>query len=134
MHARDKKQEEPAAANVGESVEVWLASLLRAGTLLAALVLLIAGALYLAQHGQDAPGYATFHGEPAELKSIDGIMHATRAGNREAYVMVGLLLLIATPIARVIGCVLAFFVERDLTYVVVSLVVLAGLLFGIVVS
>jgi uncharacterized membrane protein len=57
-----------------------------------------------------------------------------RTGNREALVMVGLLLLIATPIVRVIGCVLAFIVERDLTYVVVSLVVLAGLLFGIVVS
>jgi uncharacterized membrane protein len=42
--------------------------------------------------------------------------------------------LIATPIARVIGCVLAFVVERDLTYIVVSLVVLAGLLFGLVAS
>jgi len=134
MPARDKQQEEPAAANVGEKVEVWLASLLRAGTLLAALVLLIAGALYLARHGQDAPGYAAFHGEPAELKSIDGILREARSGNREALVMVGLLLLIGTPIARVIGCVLAFVVDRDLTYVVVSLVVLAGLLFGIVAS
>lgn len=124
----------PAAANVAESVEVWLASLLRAGTLLAALVLLVSGGLYLAQHGQAAPDDAAFHGEPAELRSIDGILKSARAGNREAFVMVGLLLLIATPIARVMGCVLAFMAERDWTYVAVSVVVLAGLLFGLVAS
>lgn len=131
MPAWDEEQKEPAA-NVGEKVEVWLASLLRAGTLLAAFVLLVTGAMYLARHGQDTPSYQAFHGEPSELKSIDGILHEARSGNREALIMVGLLLLIATPIARVIGCVLAFIAERDLTYIVVSLVVLGGLLFGIV--
>lgn len=130
----EQRPEETRAANVGEKVEVWLASLLRAGTILAALSLMVTGAMYLAEHGRQAPGYQVFHGEPSELKSIDGILHAAREGNREAFVMVGLLLLIATPIARVIGCVLAFLVDRDLTYVVVSLVVLAGLLFGIVAS
>jgi uncharacterized membrane protein len=133
MTKEDSKPRQQAA-NLSEKVDVWLASLLRGGTLLAAFVLLIAGAMYLARHGQDTPSYVTFHGEPRELKSIDGIVHSARTGNREALVMVGLLLLIATPIARVIGCVLAFVVERDLTYIVVSLVVLAGLLFGLVAS
>jgi len=134
MAEQNRESKKPAAANVAESVEVWLASLLRAGTLLAALVLLVSGALYFAQHGQGAPDDAAFHGEPAELRSIDGILKSARAGNREAFVMVGLLLLIATPIARVMGCVLAFMAERDWTYVAVSVVVLAGLLFGLVAS
>lgn len=132
--AMEPDQQPTRAANLSETVDVWLASLLRGGTVLAALVLLVAGAMYLARHGHEAPDYAAFRGEPAELKSIDGIVHAAREGSRRGLVMIGLLLLIATPIARVVGCVLAFVVERDLTYVIVSLVVLAGLLYGLVAS
>jgi uncharacterized membrane protein len=44
----------------------------------------------------------------------------------------GLLLLIATPVARVAFAVVAFALERDKLYVAVSLAVLAVLLFGFI--
>jgi uncharacterized membrane protein len=43
----------------------------------------------------------------------------------------GILLLIATPVARVIFTVFAFAHERDWTYVVVTLIVLALLLYSL---
>jgi uncharacterized membrane protein len=45
--------------------------------------------------------------------------------------MVGLLLLVATPVARVIFSAIAFALEGDRTYVVITLVVLALLLFSL---
>ena len=43
----------------------------------------------------------------------------------------GLLLLIAVPVARVAFSVVAFALQRDRTYVVVTLIVLAVLLYGL---
>jgi uncharacterized membrane protein len=51
-------------------------------------------------------------------------------GQASAVIQLGILLLIATPICRVIFAVIGFLIERDRLYVVVSLVVLAVLLFG----
>ena len=48
--------------------------------------------------------------------------------NSEGLMQLGLLLLIATPVARVVMAVVGFALERDRLYVVVSLIVLAILL------
>ena len=50
---------------------------------------------------------------------------------RDLPVQLGLLLLIATPIARVVLAAVGFAFERDRMYVVVSLIVLAVLLFSL---
>jgi uncharacterized membrane protein len=50
----------------------------------------------------------------------------------ESIVQLGLLLLIATPVARVAFTLVAFVLQRDRTYVVVTSIVLALLLYGLV--
>jgi uncharacterized membrane protein len=45
--------------------------------------------------------------------------------------LAGLLLLIATPVARVVFCLVAFALERDHAYVWITLVVLVILLYSI---
>lgn len=52
----------------------------------------------------------------------------------QAVIMLGLVLLIATPVLRVGASVVAFAVERDRRYVVITLMVLVILLFSIVLS
>ena len=48
-----------------------------------------------------------------------------------AFAQAGLLVLIATPVARVMASVVAFILERDRLYVVITIVVLAILLFSL---
>ena len=108
-----------------------MATLLRAGVLLAAGVVVAGGALYLWRHGQEHPSYATFHGIPDELKHPVPIWNGTLGGHGRALIQLGLLLLIATPVARVVFSVYAFGRQRDWTYVVVTLIVLAVLLFSL---
>ena len=54
-------------------------------------------------------------------------------GRGRGIIQLGLLLLIATPIARVVFSVYAFARQRDRTYVLVTLVVLAVLLYSLIV-
>jgi uncharacterized membrane protein len=112
-------------------VEQWIAVLLRSGVMLAAAVVLLGGVLHLAHHGSVRPDYHTFRGEPAELREPGLIVREAFSGRPEAIIQLGLLLLILTPVARVAFSVAAFAVERDRMYVLMTLVVLAVLLYSL---
>lgn len=103
-------------------------NLLRFGVLLAAAVVLAGGIAYLARHGATIPDYRVFRGQPANLRSLGGIVRSALALDERGVVQLGLVLLIATPIARVAIAGVAFAFERDRTYVLVALLVLALLL------
>jgi len=114
-----------------QRIEIIIGSLLRAGVLLAAAVVLIGGAIYLARHGHETIDYTTFHGEPDALKSIPGVVDGIASNRARAIIQFGLLLLIATPIARVLFSAIAFALEKDYMYVAITLIVLAVLLYSL---
>ena len=64
-----------------ERVEGLVATLLRAGVMLAALVVIGGAIPYLASHPRGHVSYRTFQGEPEDLKSVAGILHDAFAGN-----------------------------------------------------
>lgn len=109
-------------------IEAVLSNLLRAGVMLAASVIAFGGILYLVQRGMSAPEYRAFHREPVELRTISGILQDAGSFHARGIIQLGLLLLIATPVARVAFSVYAFARERDFQYVLITLIVL-GLLF-----
>jgi len=110
-----------------QQVEEIMGNLLRAGVALSAAVVSIGGVLYLFKYGGARPQYQLFRGEPSDLKSVGAVIHFAIAEHSRGIIQVGLLLLIATPVARVIFAVYAFARERDWLYVAVTVVVLAVL-------
>jgi uncharacterized membrane protein len=112
-------------------VEVLIGKLLRSGVLLSAGVVLAAGIWYLARWGATTPNYRVFQGEPSEFRSVAGILKGLGPLHCRSYIQFGLLLMIATPVARVAFSIFAFLAERDRTYVVVSAIVLAVLLYSL---
>jgi len=114
-----------------EKVETIMGNLLRAGVVLAAAVVLAGGLIYLLLHGAAQPGYHVFRGEPADLRSIRGIVAEAVTLRGRGIIQLGLLLLIATPIARVAFSVYAFARQGDRIYIVVTLIVLTLLLYGL---
>jgi uncharacterized membrane protein len=106
--------------------------LLRVGVYTAALVILFGGVLFLIKEGTAHPDYRTFQHLPASLCSPEAILIATMHGNTLSIMQFGMLLLIATPIARVVFSVIAFAVKRDFLYVIISGIVLAVLLYSII--
>ena len=112
--------------------EIIVSDLLRWGVGLSLLLILLGVALMFARHpdyfkaGSDVqrlttPGAAFPHSlaeEGAGLLALQG----------RAVVVLGLLTLIATPIVRVAVSIIAFAIDGDWTYVVITSVVLAVLL------
>jgi len=71
------------------------------GVIAAASVVLGGGVWYLARFGTQVPNYRAFHVEPQGLRSVAGIWKGVVAIEPRSVIQLGLLLLIATPIARV---------------------------------
>lgn len=112
-------------------LEGFIGNLLRAGVLLAAAVVFAGGVLYLAQHYADPTAYSHFSVEGVRLRTLAGIGELALHGNSLGVIQLGLVLLIATPVARVALAVAGFFLEHDRLYVFISLIVLAVLLFSL---
>jgi uncharacterized membrane protein len=114
-----------------ERVERVIGRLLQIGVLLAALVVVIGGGLLLVQYGSLPAGFREFNGEDPALKSIGGIVGAALRGDSRGIVQLGLVLLIATPVARVALTLGAFIIQRDRLYILTTSIVLALLLYGL---
>jgi uncharacterized membrane protein len=114
-----------------EKVEYTIGTLLRAGVTLSAAVVIAGAVWYLFENWNAAPHYGNFLGEPEGLRSISGIVAGAFSGSARHLIQLGLLLLIATPVARVAFSVAAFARERDWTYVMITLAVLAILLYSL---
>jgi uncharacterized membrane protein len=112
-------------------MESVMGRLLQVGVLLSSACVLVGGVLFLRTRAAGIADYRVFSSEPAELRQVKSLVAALAAGRPEAIIQLGVLLLIATPIARVIFAGFSFAVERDRLYVVVSLVVLGVLMVGL---
>ncbi|HWK10450.1 MAG TPA: DUF1634 domain-containing protein [Vicinamibacterales bacterium] len=114
-----------------EAFEELLGRVLRAGVVLAAVVVSAGGALYLFRHAGEVPAYGVFRGEPGDLRSIAGIVSDARTLSARGVIQLGLLLLIATPIARVIFALIGFARQKNWMYVGISAIVLTLLAYSL---
>ena len=112
-------------------LENTIGNLLRVGVIAAAAVVFAGGLWILISSGTQRVAYSPFQGEPSQLRNISGIISGLFSGNGRALVQMGLLLLIATPVARVVLALIAFVLQRDRLYVVVTIIVLSALLFSL---
>ena len=131
LPAADPRSATPARRRQDQKVERIIGVLLQTGVLLSILVALIGMTLYLGRAGRQVADFQVFRGEPFDLRSAPAIVAAALAGRREAIIQLGVVILIATPIARVLLSLVAFALQRDRTYVVVTLIVLVVLLSGL---
>jgi uncharacterized membrane protein len=111
--------------------EAIIGILLRTGVTIAAVVVLAGAIPYFLHHSSAHPDYSTFRSEPTNLRHVSGILKSSAALDPAAIIQLGLLLLIATPVARVAFSVFAFAEERDSMYVVITLIVLALLIYSL---
>jgi uncharacterized membrane protein len=114
-----------------QRVDAIMGRLLQTGVILAASIVFLGGIVYLSRHSEPTINYLVFQGEPAQYRTLSGIFHDALTLHGRGLIQLGILILIATPIARVIYSVLAFSLERDWKYVAFTLVVLSLLLYSL---
>lgn len=108
-----------------------MGKLLITGVVVSGTLILAGGIYYLLQEGLSLPHFKTFRGVASNLKSVKQIFTGFIHLESLSIIQMGLLLLIATPIARVIFSVIGFLFEKDYLYVLISLIVLAIIAYSI---
>ena len=84
-----------------ERVDNAIGILLRTSITIAASVVLTGGLWHLARHGGAHADYHVFHGEPPDLRTVTGVLKGILERSPLTSMQFGILLLIATPVARV---------------------------------
>ena len=113
-------------------LETIIGRLLQIGVLASAATVLAGGALYLVQSHSGRVDYRSFTPGGPDLLTLSGIVRSAIHFESLGLIQFGLLLLIATPVARVALAVVGFALERDRLYTVVSLIVLLILAFSLI--
>lgn len=119
------------AADGERAVELRIGRLLQVGVALSAAVVVLGAAALLAHAGARPVAFAHFAPDTPALRSVGGIVRAAAALDPRAVVQLGLVLLVATPIARVAFTLVAFALQRDRLYVALTAVVLLLLAFSL---
>lgn len=114
-----------------QRLETAMGRMLQIGVTVAAIVVLVGGVLYLKQFTGPMPDYQRFHGAPTAYESVHGILDGLGSLDSQSLIAFGILLLIATPICRVISGVVGFSLLRDRFYAAVSVTVLIILMLSL---
>ena len=114
-----------------EKVDHFIGAILQAGVLASGLLVLAGGILYAIHNGAAPVNYHVFQSERAAIQSVGPILTGAVHLDGRAIIQLGILLLIATPVARVLFSVAAFGLQRDRLYVPITLIVLAILVYGL---
>lgn len=114
-----------------ERVERMLGTLLQSGVIISAVVVLAGGILYMLRYGRLPVHYENFVAERERLGSLAAVGRDALHGDGRAIIQCGLLLLIATPVARVLFSIIGFALEKDRLYVVLTLIVFFILIYSL---
>jgi uncharacterized membrane protein len=127
LHHEPRSRPDPATR-----IELVISVLLRAGVILSLFVTVFGLTLSFVHHHDYIHSYDLLPQLTGSTRAFPHTLHETWQGLREfrgeAFIVLGLLLLIATPVVRVAVSVVAFLLERDWVFVAITSTVLALLI------
>ena len=105
-------------------IQSLIGKVLRTGMIVSISIVFFGGIFYVVRHGHSIPDYKKFNGIPAFMQHAGSLVVAATNFKGQAIIQLGIVLLIATPILRVICSTIGFALEKDYMYVGISLLVL----------
>ena len=105
-------------------IQTLIGQVLRGGMIVSMSIVFLGGIFFIYRHGHSVPDYKVFKGVPPFLQTPGSLINAALIFKGQAIIQLGIILLIATPILRVICSTIGFALEKDYLYVGISLLVL----------
>src|SRR5579884_3604578 len=102
---------QPGKAAADQRMERTMARLLQTGVIGAASIVAIGGALHLLRHGGEPAAFRVFRPTPLTLSHPVALWAQLRAAGAGAVIDAGILVLVATPVCRVIFALVSFAAE-----------------------
>jgi uncharacterized membrane protein len=125
------QQEKVALTSREKKFANLIANFLIIGVLLASSTVLFGGIFYLLNQGGGLAEYHIFREISAELRSPITIVTAALSGSAQGIIQLGILLLIAIPIMRVLISSLTFLVRGEFVYIVITSLVISSLTYSL---
>ena len=98
---------------------------LRIGVFAACIIALVGGIYYLATtSGHPVPDYTAFHKGVASYTTFKGIVRGAFSLSATEWMQLGVVVLMLTPIMRVVLSLVDFSIQRDWLYVAITAIVL----------
>jgi uncharacterized membrane protein len=126
--------EQPVKEESEAQAEEIMSNVLRWGILATSLIVLIGAVIFLFREGFEIPDYSHFDGNQTEFNTLSVIFSEALSFHGRGIIQFGLLLLICVPIVRVAVSIYTFAMQSDITYVIVSIIVLTVLVYSFVSS
>ena len=98
---------------------------LRIGVFAACIIALLGGIYYLATtSGHPVPDYTTFHKGAVSYTTFEGIVRGAFSLSATEWMQLGVVVLMLTPIMRVVLSLIDFSIQRDWLYMAITAIVL----------
>lgn len=112
----------------------YLRYLLLCGIFASSLLLLWGQIQFLLHRGEDTVSYSVFNERIANVKTVFGVFESFTDDSSVALMLLGLVLLIFIPLLRVLFCGILFIFEKKPLYVLLSIALLALLVYSLLVE
>jgi len=106
-----------------KDVQGLVGNLLRIGVIAAMTVVIAGMILYVYHNGNERVHYSAFEAS-GHRGGIATIFDGIAKGESSAIIELGVMLLIATPIARILFALIGYWLEKDYLYTFIALVIL----------
>ena len=112
-----------------QSIIGWV---LRGGVIISMSVVIFGAIFYIYRHGHEVADYSRFKGVPDFVHSVSGVVNGVIALKGRAIIQAGIVLLVLTPVIRVVFSAVGFWIEKDYLYVGLTLIVLLVIIVGMI--
>lgn len=113
-------------------MDLAIGKLLRFGVIFSAVLVSFGGIVYLQHPLRPAPKYNHFLAESTSVQGIAGVLRGAVHLDANSVIQLGLLFLIATPVARVAFCIVGFARQKDRLYILISSSVFVILVYSLI--
>jgi uncharacterized membrane protein len=114
-----------------KDIQVILGTLLRVGVIASMAVVFIGAVIYLVVYHSETVDYHQFNPHKTEYSSVSAIFQGLSRLDSKAIIQFGTVLLIFTPVTRIVFSIFSFLIERDYLYVIIGLFVLCIILISL---
>ena len=110
----------------------WLSYILLSGLTISLLFITIGTILFFLKNDHQPINQMMYSSNPNHLNTIYRILDHARQWDALAIIQLGILILIITPLMRVLTCLWIFLIEKDYLYIFLACIVLSILLYSVI--
>lgn len=112
--------------NGDKDLALIIGNIMRWGVIISLALTLLGGVIYLFSHAYETVSYTQFvESDYSVLEILRNTFTGVLRLDGEALIILGILLLFATPVIRVVFSLIGFILEKDKLYILITLIVLA---------